>query len=110
MIAYWLNVMKLGTIYVIKFLSMLVNDEKQIKAKVREFIGVIKTNFCCDKIPKEGKHHTCIACITIDSVMKIERKNFPQVYLEECKYELKNIKVSEFIDAKLESNSCSDSE
>ena len=58
---------------------MLVNDEKYIKAKVREFIGVIKTNFCCDKIPKEGKHHTCIACITIDSVMKIERFRRMQV-------------------------------
>ena len=110
MIAYWLNIMKLGTIYVIKFLSMLVNDGKYIKAKVREFISVIKTNFCCDKIPKKGKHHTCIACITNDSVMKIERKNCPQVCLEECKYEIKNIKVSEFIDTKLESNSCSDSE
>ena len=33
--------------------------------------------------------YTCIACITIDSVMKIEEKNFPQIYLEECKYRVK---------------------
>ena len=63
-----------------KFHSMPVNDEKYIKAKVREFNGVIKTNFLGDEIPKENVHFTCIACITIDSVMKMEKKNYPQVY------------------------------
>ena len=32
-----------------------------------------------DKIPKEGVHHTCIVCITIDSVMRMERNVYPQV-------------------------------
>ena len=65
---------------------MPVYDEKHIKAKVREFNGVIKTDFLCDEIPKEDLHYTCIACITIDSVMRMEKKkNYPQVYLEECK-------------------------
>ena len=27
-----------------------------------------------DKVPKEGVHHTCIACISIDSVMKMKKK------------------------------------
>ena len=57
-----------------KFHSMPVYDEKYIKAKVREFNGVIKTNFWGDEIPKEGVHHTCTACITIDSVMKMDKK------------------------------------
>ena len=69
----------------IKFHSMSVYDEKYIKAKVREFNGVIKTNFLGDEIPKEALHYACIACITIDSVMKIKQVNYPQVYLEECK-------------------------
>ena len=47
---------------------------KHIKAKVREFIDVIKTNFLGGEVPKENMHYTCIACITIDSVMKIEKK------------------------------------
>ena len=55
----------------IKFHSMPVYDEKYIKAKVREFNGVIKTNFLGDEIPKKDMHYTCIAGITIDSVMKI---------------------------------------
>ena len=60
---------------------MPVYDEKYIKAKVREFNGVIKTNFLGDEIPKENVHYICIACITIDSVMKIKKMNYPQVYL-----------------------------
>ena len=34
-------------------------------------------------------HYTCIACITIDSFKKMEKKNYPQVYLEECKHRMK---------------------
>ena len=37
----------------------------------------MKTNFLGDKIPEENEHYACIACITIDSVMKIEKKNYP---------------------------------
>ena len=40
-----------------------------------------------DEVPKENVHYACIACITIDSVIKMEKKkNYPQIYLEECKY------------------------
>ena len=53
-------------------------------------------------------HYTCIACITIDSVMKIEKKNYPQVYLEECKYKAKKIQMSSFLSAELESDSNSE--
>ena len=52
---------------------MPVYDEKYIKAEVREFNGVIKTNFLGNEIPKENVHYTCIACITIDSVMRIKK-------------------------------------
>ena len=37
------------------------------------------------KRPKETKHYTCIARITIDSVMRMEKKNYSQVSLEEYK-------------------------
>ena len=54
-------------------------------------------------------YYTCIACVTIDSVMKMEKKNYPQVYLEECKYKVKKVQMSRFINAKLDSESESDS-
>ena len=82
----------------IEFHSMHGYDEKYIKAKVREFDGVIKTNFLSDEVPKENEHYTCIACITIDSVMRMEKKNYLQVYLEECKYRMKKTKMTKFIE------------
>ena len=42
--------------------------------------------------------------------MKMVKKNYPQVYLEECKYRLKKKKMSGFIDVELELDSSSDSE
>ena len=70
----------------IKFHSMPVYDKKFIKTKVKEFNSVVKTNFLSDKIPKEGVHYACIACITINFVMRMKKKkNFSQVYLQECR-------------------------
>ena len=34
--------------------------------------------------------------------MKMEKKNYPQVYLEECKFKKEKEKMSEFIDVELE--------
>ena len=84
---------------------MSVYDEKHIKAKVREFNGAIKTNFLGNKILKESMHYTCIACITIDSVLRMEKKNYPSVYLEECKHRTKKTKLTKFIEAEIESES-----
>ena len=94
----------------IKFHSEPVYEYKYLKAKVREFDGVIKTNFLGNDMPKENMHYTCIACITIDSVMRMDKKNYPQVYLEECKYKIKKIQTSRFINAELDLDSESDSE
>ena len=89
----------------IKFHSEPIQEQKYLKAKVREFNGVIKTNFLGNNMSKENMHYTCIACINIDSVMRIDKKNHPQVYLGECKYKIKKIQMSRFIKAELESDS-----
>ena len=74
-----------------KFHSMPVYDKKYIKAKVREFNGVIKTKD--DELPREGVHYACMVCITINSVMRMEKKNYLQVYLDECKYKIKKTNI-----------------
>ena len=56
----------------IKFHSEPVYEYKYLKTEVRQFDGVIKTNFLGKSMPKENMYYTCIACITIDSVLKIE--------------------------------------
>ena len=83
-------------------------EYKYLKAKVREFDGIIRTNFLGKGIPKENMHYNCIACVTIDSVLTTDKKNHPQVYLEECKCKVKKIQMSRFINTELKSDSESD--
>ena len=46
-------------------------------------------------------HYICIPAIDIDSVLKIDKKAYPQGYLEECKYKLKKRKFLSFIDSEI---------
>ena len=55
-------------------------------------------------------YYTCIACITIDSVLKTGKENYPQVCLEECKYKVRKINTPRFINIELESDLESDVE
>ena len=57
------------------------------------------------KIPKEKMEYVCLACISIDSVLKIGRKYYPQVYLEQCKYKVKKREIKNFIDYEIDLDS-----
>ena len=56
------------------------------------------TTFTDNVIPEENTHYTCISAIDIDTVLKIDKKAFPQAYLEQCKYNLKKRKRARYID------------
>ena len=58
----------------IKFHSEPIYEQKDLKAKLREFDAVIKTNFLGNAVPKQNMDYTCIACVTVDSVMKMNKK------------------------------------
>ena len=73
-------------------------------------MGVIKTNVLGNDMPKKNMNYTCITCKTIDSVLRIDKKNHPQVYLEKCNYRMKKIQMSRFINTELDSDSESDAE
>ena len=60
-------------------------------------------------VPIEKNNYICILVIDIDSVLKIDKKVYPQAYLEECKYKLKKRKLVSFIDSEIiDENSDSD--
>ena len=94
----------------IKFHSEPVYEYEYLKAKVKEFDGVIKTNFLGKGIPKENMHYAYIACVTVNYVMKLNKKYFPQVFLEESKYKIKKRQMHRFINAELKLDSDSDSD
>ena len=80
--------MKSGTLD-IKFHNKPVYDEKYIKTKVKTFNEVVNVIFSDNEIPKERIHYTCLAAMNIDSVMRTDKKNYPQVYLEGVKKKIK---------------------
>ena len=88
-----------------KFYSEPIYDDKYIKTKVKTFSSVVKTLFNEDEIPKERVEYTCIACISINSVLRVDKKNFPQVYLEQCKYKIKKRESKNFINYEVDSDS-----
>ena len=57
----------------------------------------------------EKNNYICIPAIDIDSVLKIDKRLYPQVYLEQCKYKLKKRKIVNYInDEIIDENSDSD--
>ena len=61
------------------------------------------------KMPKEKATCKCLSIIMLDSVIKANKKYYPQTLLEECKYEQKRIKIKNLDDDDLEKSE-SDSE
>ena len=89
----------------VKFYGEPIYEDKYIKTKVKTFSSVINTLFSGDEIPKERVQYTYISCITIDSVLRVNKENYPQVYLEQCKYKMKKRELKSFIDYEVDISS-----
>ena len=77
----------------VRFTVSSVRDDKYLVAKLKIFGKVNRTTFTNDTIPLKRHSYNCISVIDIDSVLRIDNKRaYPQAYLEQCKYKLKNIK------------------
>ena len=85
----------------LKFTVGPVRDDKYIIAKLKIFNGTNRTTFTDNTIPFEKYHYTCISAIDIDSVLKINKRAYPQAYLEQCKYKLKKRRVVNFTDEEI---------
>ena len=81
----------------VKVYSEPIYDDKYIKSKVKTFSSVINTLFSGDEIPKEKIEYVCIPVFSIDSVLRVNKKKYPQVYLEQCKYKMKKRELKSFI-------------
>ena len=73
------------------------DDDKYIKTKIKLYEDKINTNFQGKKIPKENASFKYLSLIMLDSVIGANKKYDPQTLLEECKYEIKNNKMENFI-------------
>ena len=56
-------------------------------------------------MPKEKASYKCLPIIMLDPVVKVKKKYYPQTLFEECKCEIKKIKMENLIDDELEESS-----
>ena len=99
-----------------KFDSDPVYNNKYINTKIRSYNNDIITNFHDNdnknnKLPEKNKAYKCMSLISLDSIIKINKKYYPQTLLQECVYKLINRKVENIItNINLDSSSESDNE
>ena len=86
----------------LRFTASPIRDDKYILVKLKIFkkknIATFDNN---NIVPMEKNHYICIPAIDIDSVLKINKKTYPQAYLEEFKYKLKKRKLTSFTDSEI---------
>ena len=81
------------------------NDDKYIKTKIKIYAGSVITNFHNKKVSKEKTPCKCLSIIMLDSVIKANKKYYPQTLLEECKDTQEKIN---YIDDNLEESDSND--
>ena len=78
------------------------DDDKYIKTKIKIYAGSVITNFHNKKMPKEKAPCKCFSIIMRDSVIKANKKYYPQTLIEECKYVQEKTKIENLIHCDLE--------
>ena len=66
---------------------------------------MVNTLFSRNEIPKERNRYIFFAAICTDFALNVVKKNYPQIYLEQCKYKIKRRKPVDFIDAEVDLSS-----
>ena len=61
-------------------------------------------------MPKEGSQYICLSVILLDSIFRMGENYYPKVFLEECKYFIKEKKIHKYIIDDVEISSDSDKE
>ena len=87
---------------IMKFDSDPIYNNKYINTKIRSYNNDIKTNFRNidnknNELPEKYKPYKCISLISLDSIIRINKKYYPQTLLQECVYKLINKKVENII-------------
>ena len=88
--------------------SVYGDNDKYLKAKIKSYGDKENNNFQGKKIPKENASYKCLSLIMVDSVIRVSKKHYPQILLEECKYEIKKTKMEDLINDDLDLSSPDD--
>ena len=90
--------------------SVYGDNDKCIKTKIKLYGDKVNTNFQGKQIPKENASYKCLSLIMLNSVIRVNKKYYPQTVLEECKYEIKKNKMVNLINDDLDISSSNESD
>ena len=79
------------------------DNDKYIKTKIKMYADGIITNLHNKNIPKEKSPCKCLSIIILDSIIKSNKRYYPQTFLEERKYIQEKIKNENYNDDDLKS-------
>ena len=69
------------------------DNDKNINTRISSYGDKVNTNFQGKKIPKENASHKCLSLIMLGSVIRVNKKFYTQILLEECEIEIKKTKM-----------------
>ena len=84
--------------------------DKYLKTKIKMYEDRVNTNFQGKEVPKESASYDCLSLITLDSVVRVNKKYYPQAFLEECKCEIRKNKRENLINDDLDLSSSDESD
>ena len=84
--------------------------DKHIKTKIKMYGDRVNTNFHGKKVAKENASYKCISLIMLDSVIRVNKKYYPQTSLEECKCVIRKNKIENLINNNLSLSSYDESD
>ena len=85
-----------------------MHDNKHIKTKIKIFNNRINADFNSNKIQEDNECFACLFVILLDYVVVVDKKYYPEIYLEEFKYAVKKKKIINSFNEELSLNECSD--
>ena len=86
---------------------------KHIKTKIKSYSDIVNTNFQDKRISKKKKKNAsdkCLPLIMLDSVVRVNKKHYPETFLEESKDETEKNKMQNLINTDLDSRSSDESD
>ena len=70
----------------------------------------MNTNFQGKKVPNENSSYKCLSLIILDSIIRVNKKYYPQTLLEERKYIIRKNKMEILINDDLDLSSSDESD
>ena len=86
------------------------DNDKYIKTKIKMYEDRVNTNFQGKNVPKENVSYKCLSLIILDAVNRVNKKYYPKIFLEECKYVIRKNKMENLINDDLHLSSSDESD